>query len=47
MADLKTLAGGAQYARPGSPVEARQEEVAREYLQRAEEGKGADLRHPS
>ena len=27
----------AQYARPGSPVEARQEEVAREYLQRAEE----------
>ena len=30
LADLKTLAGGDQYARPGSPVEARQEEVARE-----------------
>ena len=27
----------AHYARPGSPVEARQEEVVREYLQRAEE----------
>ena len=37
LADLKTLAGGTQYARPGSPVEARQEEVAREHLQRAEE----------
>ena len=30
MADLKTLAGGAQCARPGSPVEASQEEDARE-----------------
>ena len=29
IADLKTLAGGGHYARPGSPVEARQEEVAR------------------
>ena len=37
LADLRTMAGGGQYARPGSPVEARQEEVAREYLQRAEE----------
>ena len=37
LADLKTVAGGAQYERPGSPVEAHQEEVAREYLQRTEE----------
>ena len=37
MADLGTFAGDPQYTRPGSPVEARQEEVAREYLQRAEE----------
>ena len=29
MADLRTLAGGIQFARLGSPVEARQEEVAR------------------
>ena len=31
------MAGGDHYARPGSPVEARQEEVARGYLQRAGE----------
>ena len=37
MADLKTLADCGQCARPGSPVEARQKEVAREYLQRTEE----------
>ena len=37
LTDLKTLAGGTQYARPGSPVEARQEEVALGNLQRAEE----------
>jgi len=32
MADAETLAPGPQYARLGSPVEARQEEVARRYL---------------
>ena len=37
MAHAKTLAPSPQYARPGSPVEALQMEVAREYLQRAEE----------
>lgn len=37
MTDLGTLAGGPQYARPWGPVEARQEKVAREYLQRTEE----------
>ena len=37
MADLKTLPRGTQYARPGSPVEARQDKIAREYPQRAEE----------
>ena len=36
-ADLKTLAGGFKYARPGSPVEARLEEVAREHIQSTEE----------
>ena len=28
LADLKTMAGGTQYARPGSPVEARLKDVA-------------------
>ena len=28
LADLMTLAGGTHYARPGNPVEARQEEVS-------------------
>ena len=37
MADMKTCAAGPQYARPGGPVESRQEEVAREYLQSTEE----------
>ena len=37
MADAKTSAPDPQYARPGSPVEARQKEVAREHLQRGEE----------
>ena len=37
MVDAKTLTPGPQYARPGSPIEARQEEVARENPQRAEE----------
>jgi len=37
MADLKTLAGCPQYVRPGSPAEARQEGVTREYLQRTGE----------
>ena len=37
LAGLKALAGGTQYTRPGSPSEARQEEVAREHLQHAEE----------
>ena len=32
MADATTSTPGAQYARPGSPVEARQKELAREYL---------------
>ena len=32
LADLETLAGGTQHGRPGSPVEARREEVAREHL---------------
>ena len=36
-ADAKTMAPGPQYAQPGSPAEARQEEVARGYLQCAEE----------
>ena len=36
-ADAKTLAPGPQYAQPGTLAEARQEEVAGEYLQRAEE----------
>ena len=33
MVDAKTLAPAPQDARPGSPVEARQKEVAREHLQ--------------
>ena len=37
MVDLAAFAGAPQCARPGGPVEAHQEEVAREYLQRAEE----------
>ena len=37
MVGAKTLASGPHYARPGSPAEARQEEVARDYPQRAGE----------
>ena len=37
MEGLKTMAGGDQYSRPGSPVEARQGEVTRECPQRTGE----------